>query len=161
MEPIDIDELRARVVQARQEQGLSLRAAAEQAEVPFNTLSRVEKGHLPDLANFTRIVIWLGLEPGIFFTGPRRQRQPNTPERIKHSLLSDPHLTEGAAAQIAALVQNLYEKLATPVGDAEVHLRAHSTFIPDAARQLGILIEHMQNRLLADPSLGDTPGWDD
>lgn len=161
MEPIDIDELRARVVQARQEQGLSLRAAAEQAEVPFNTLARVEKGHLPDLTNFTRIVTWLGLDPGMFFTGTKRQRQQNTPEHIKHSLLSDPHLTEQAAEQIAALVQNLYETLATPVGDAEVHLRAHSTFIPDAARQLGVLIEQMQNRLLADPSLGDTPGWDD
>lgn len=46
-EPIDIDALQTLVQQHRAHLGLSLRAAAEQADVPFNTLARVEKGHLP------------------------------------------------------------------------------------------------------------------
>ena len=44
-----------------------LRAAAGQSGVPFNTLARVEKGDLPDLANFRRIV-----EPGVTPTSPTR-----------------------------------------------------------------------------------------
>src|SRR4051812_6665104 len=58
-EPIDIKALGLLVRNERERRGrLSLRAAAEQADVPFNTLARVEKGDLPDLANFRRIVAW-------------------------------------------------------------------------------------------------------
>ena len=44
-EPVDIESLARLVKEERLRRGrLSLRAAAEQAEVPFNTLARVEKG---------------------------------------------------------------------------------------------------------------------
>jgi transcriptional regulator with XRE-family HTH domain len=77
-DPVGIDALKTRVRQRREELGLSLRAAADQSDVPFNTLARVEKGDLPDLANFRRIVEWLGLPPEMFFQPPRL-RTENTP----------------------------------------------------------------------------------
>jgi len=84
---------------------LSLRAAAEQADVPFNTLARVEKGDLPDLANFRRIVAWLGLPPERFFQPPQI-RTENTPDVIAYHLARDPNLTDAAAAEkIAGLVR--------------------------------------------------------
>ena len=95
-EPVDIDALKTRVRQHREELGLSLRAAAAQSDVPFNTLARVEKGDLPDLANFRRIVEWLGLAPELFFQPPRI-RTENTPEIIAHHLRRDPNLTDEAA----------------------------------------------------------------
>ena len=61
-DPVDAEELRRRVIERRQELRLSLRAAAEDSGVPFNTLSRVEKGHLPDLTNFSRLAAWVGLD---------------------------------------------------------------------------------------------------
>jgi len=159
-EPIDVEELRARLVEHRRALGLSLRAAAEDSGVPLNTLSRVERGHLPDLANFSRLMTWLGLEPARFFLGTGRHRADNTTDTIRATLRSDPHLTPQAAAQIAEIVSNLYSSLAKSVGDAEVHLRAHATFTPAAAQQLSIILEEMQRALHADDVLGDHPGWD-
>lgn len=158
-EPIDVDELRVRVVEHRRERGLSLRAAAEDSGVPVNTLARVEKGYLPDLANFTRLVVWVGLDPTAVFRAPPRRRTESTTDSIRASLHRDPHLTEQAATQIAELVKNLYATLATPAGGAQVYLRAHTTFTPSAARQLAGILQDLQDALLADDTLGSTPGW--
>lgn len=127
--------------------------------MPFNTFARVEKGDLPDLANYHRLTVWLGLDPGAFFTDPSRRRELDTTETIRTHLHSDPHLSEQAAEQIAALVANLYQALATPSGDVEVHLRAHTTFTPEAAHRLGTALGQMQDKILADPTLGADPGW--
>lgn len=145
-EPVDVDQLQALVAAERQRRGLSLRAAAEEADVPFNTLARVEKGHLPDLANFRRIVSWLGLSPERFFE-PSQLRFETTPDVIAHHLARDPHLPEAAADRIAGLVRDLYANLATPRQDVRVHLRASSTFKPTAARALGDLLDTMQQAL--------------
>jgi transcriptional regulator with XRE-family HTH domain len=140
---------------------LSLRAAADASGVPVNTLSRVEKGHLPDLANFSRLMTWLGTEPAQFFRGPERVRTDSTTDVINATLRRDPHLTPQAAEQIADIVSNLYSTLATSTSPAEIHLRAHSTFTPAAAQKLNNVLEAMQQTLLADDALGDEPGWND
>jgi transcriptional regulator with XRE-family HTH domain len=148
-EPVDITVLKTRVREQRLKRGLSLRAAADQCDVPFNTLARVEKGHLPDLANFRRIVTWLGLAPEQFFQPPRI-RTESTPEVIAHHLIRDPHLSEAAAGQIADLVRQLYANLARPPRSAQIRLRAASTFTPEAAQLLGELLEAMRGSLSAD-----------
>ncbi len=160
-EPIDADELSARVREQRREHGLSLRGAADDAGVPFNTLARVEKGYLPDLANFGRLMTWLGREPAEFFRGPGRRRADNTTDTVRATLRRDPYLTPEAATQIADIVSNLYSSLATPSHNIELHLRAHATFTPAAARQLSSVLETLQDALLADDALGAEPGWDD
>jgi transcriptional regulator with XRE-family HTH domain len=150
-EPIDIDVLGRLVKAERQRRGrLSLRAAAEQAEVPFNTLARVEKGDLPDLANFRRIVHWLGLAPERFFEPPQ-VRTENTPDVIAHHLARDPNLTAAAAEKIAGLVRDLYTTLAENDNGVRVHLRAAQTFRPAASRKLATLLETMQDRLTSMP----------
>lgn len=159
-DPINAEELRRRVVERRQELGLSLRAAAEDSGVPFNTLSRVEKGHLPDLANFSRLVAWVGLDPAEFFRATPRLRAESTPAAIRASLHADQHLSEQAADQIAEIVTKLYAQLAVQVGDSAVHLRAQTTFTPGAAKLLDSLVEQLQDALLADDSLGAQPGWE-
>ncbi|ACU75763.1 helix-turn-helix domain protein [Catenulispora acidiphila DSM 44928] len=145
-DPVDISALQRLVQRHRAERGLSLRAAAEESEVPFNTLARVEKGHLPDLANFRRIVEWLGLPPERFFEPPR-VRTESTPELIAYHLARDPNLSDAAAGRIAALVRDLYDTMAEPAGAVQVHLRAASTFTPQAARALGELLETIQAKL--------------
>src|SRR5690242_6815282 len=151
-EPVDIDALKVRVRQHRQDLGLSLRAAAAQSDVPFNTLARVEKGDLPDLANFRRIVEWLGLPPELFFQ-PTRIRTENTPDLIAHHLCRDPNLTDQAARHIAGLVRELYSSLARPPRQTRIRLRAAPTFKPEASQLLGELLEVMQDKLTADSGL--------
>jgi transcriptional regulator with XRE-family HTH domain len=149
-DPVDISVLMTRVREHRETLGLSLRAAAADCDVPFSTLARVEKGHLPDLANFRRIVSWLGLAPEQFFQPPRL-RTENTPEIIAHHLSRDPNLSDAAAGQIAALVRELYNSLARPRRQMQVRLRAAPTFKPEASRLLGDLLRDMQDKLVADP----------
>jgi transcriptional regulator with XRE-family HTH domain len=158
--PIDADELRRRVADRRKELGLSLRAAAADSGVPFNTLSRVEKGYLPDLANFSRLVTWVGLDPAELFRATPRVHTDSTPRTIRASLHADRHLTPEAAEQISALVEQLYTKFASPVGENALHLRAESTFTPAAAKLMGSLVEQLQDALLADDTLGAEPGWE-
>jgi len=43
-----------------------IRAAAAEAEVSSATLSRVENGHVPDLATFAKICRWLEVDPAQF-----------------------------------------------------------------------------------------------
>lgn len=158
-EPVDADELSRRVADRRRELGLSLRAAADDSGVPFNTLSRVEKGHLPDLANFGRLVAWVGLDPASFFRGTPKVRVDSTPSAVSATLHADPHLTEQAASQIADLVAQLYRNLASPAGNTALHLRADTTFTPTASRMVSDIVENLQDALLADDALGAEPGW--
>jgi len=39
-----------------------IRAAAKEIGISHATLSRVERGHLPDLENYQKICTWLGIE---------------------------------------------------------------------------------------------------
>jgi len=146
-QPLDIDALQDLVLAHRARLGLSLRRAAEQADVPFNTLARVEKGHLPDLGNFRRIVAWLGVEPERFFQPPRL-RTESTVEVIAYHLAADPNLSAVAADRIAGLVQELYQSLARQDEPTQVHLRAASTFVPEAANKLGNILGRIQVALL-------------
>lgn len=145
-QPLEIEALQELVRAHRARAGLSLRMAAQEADVPFNTLARVEKGHLPDLANFRRIVDWLGVDPERFFR-PQRIRTENTVDAIAHHLARDPNLSAAAAERIAGLVQELYQNLAWREVGTRVHLRAASTFTPDAASKLGDVLEAMQKEL--------------
>lgn len=160
-ESVDLDQLRWRVADYRKERGLSLRAAAEESGVPLNTLSRVEKGHLPDVANFSRLLTWIGLDPAAVLGAGQRQRTESTPDLIRASLHSDKRLSESAANQIAELVGSLYATLAAAPSEARLHLRIEKTFTPTAARQLGDLLENLQAALLADDAAGTAYGWDE
>jgi transcriptional regulator with XRE-family HTH domain len=136
----NFDDLGERVRARRKDLGLSLRGASAEIGVSFNTLGRVERGHLPDLENFRRITGWLGdadIEP----------EARSTTEAIATHLRTDPLLPPGAADRIAAIVRDLYAALAQPPVDVPVHLRAAKTFSPDASRLLGDLLERMHRRL--------------
>ena len=49
------------VTKKRGKQGI--RAAAKEIGISPSTLSRVETGHLPDLENYRKICVWLGIDP--------------------------------------------------------------------------------------------------
>lgn len=136
-----LSQLGVRLKARRREKRLSLRDLADQTGVSFNTLSRVERGHVPDLKNFQRIVDWLDIPPETFFEPP--SETPSTPRAITRHLLADKRLSDDAAAKIAEVVNDMYGKLANePLLAA--HLRSAKTFTPEASAKLAEVLSDMQ-----------------
>lgn len=125
----------------RRKHGWSLRRAAEETGVSFNTLARVEAGHQPDLENYFRLLRWLGINP------ETAQADVSTVEAIAGHLSRDPALSEENAQRIGTVVTELYRALAQPQQSSAVHLRTAATFNPAAARLLGEMLEDMHQAL--------------
>ena len=67
-----LENLGRRIAEKRGAQGI--RAAAKEIGISHATLSRVERGFLPDLENYKKILKWLGVEPN-------PSQQPHTQEQ--------------------------------------------------------------------------------
>jgi transcriptional regulator with XRE-family HTH domain len=57
-----LEDLGRLILQKRTKLGLGIRAAAREVGVSHATLARVEKGFLPDLENYEKIRLWLGIK---------------------------------------------------------------------------------------------------
>ncbi len=128
---------------------LSVRQAAADAGVSFSTLSRVEGGHQPDLATFTRLCAWLGISPSRFFAAVAERQMSPFEEALTH-LSADPNLTPEAAGRIGAVLRELYQALAQKVSQPEVtacHLRASSVMRPGVPQRLAAMLSEMHVEL--------------
>ncbi len=152
IDKLELSDLGPLVVAERNRRGMSLREAASETGVPFNTLARVEKGHVPDLPKFKRLVEWCGANVTQFFEIP--ERAAATTDIIAEHLHADRNLPAEAADQIVGIIRQLYEALARPHEVVAVHLRASKTFHPDAAQVLGLLLNDMNEALVKEISDG-------
>ena len=143
---LNLNDLGRLVMAERNRRGMSLREAALATGIPFNTLARVEKGHVPDLPKFKRLVEWCGADIKQFFEV--QEKVTVTTDIIAQHLHADQDLPSDAADQIAGIVNELYQALARPQEIAAVHLRAAKTFRPDAVRLLGMLLIDMNEALI-------------
>ena len=151
---LDLSDLGPLVLVERTRRGMSLREAALAIGIPFNTLARVEKGHVPDLPKFKRLVEWCGADIRQFFE--IQEKSTATTDVIAEHLRADRNLPPEAAERIAGIVTDLYQALARPQEIAAVHLRAAKTFRPDAARALGTLLGDMNEALMEEAADGPT-----
>ena len=142
-----VEDLGSLVAAYRTERGLSLRRAAEETGVAFNTLARIEKGYVPDLATFRRLTLWIGVPAAEFFADDGDMRQ-STLEVIGAQLRMDPALGEAASEKISSILTELYAALAESPEPMAAHLRAAKTFTPDGARQLASLLSDMRDALV-------------
>jgi transcriptional regulator with XRE-family HTH domain len=140
------DALRAQRRRRRQ----SLRDLADEIGVSFNTLSRVERGHVPELRNYERIVNWLSA-PGQALVGASGQ-EPSTPQLIARHLYSDSRLDADSAGKMMQLIQDLYSSLAAPKPAFSVHLRSSQTFLPEVGPLLASALEDMHAALVEEAS---------
>lgn len=129
----------------RRAKRLTLRDLSDEIGVSFNTLSRVERGHIPDLKNFQRIVDWLEM-PAEMFT----QDDVSTPEIIARHLRSDRRLSDEAATSIMSMVDEMYRKLVGERPQLAIHLRSARTFTPAAGALLANILEDFQSAVLAE-----------
>ena len=150
---LELGDLGRLVLAERNRRGMSLREAARAIGIPFNTLARVEKGHVPDRPKFKRLVEWCGADITQFFEAQEKVTAPT--DIIAEPLRADSNLPSGAADQIAGIVSELYQALARPQEIVAVHLRAARTFRPDAAHVLGVLLNDMHEALIKE--LADGP----
>lgn len=143
---LELSDLGRLVVAERKRRGMSLREAASAIEIPFNTLARVEKGHVPDLPKFKRLVEWCGADITQFFEV--QEKSVATTDIIAEHLRADRNLPPAAADRISGIVRELYLALARPQDVYAAHLRAAKTFRPDAARALGALLNDLNHALM-------------
>ncbi len=141
----DVSELGTLLKKRRKSRNLSLRDVADQTGVSLNTLSRVERGHVPDLLNFRKIIEWLDVPADAFLDSSGTSLA--TPKVIARHLRADPNLPKEAAEQIATLVEEMYQQLAPKVPALAIHLRSHKTFTPAAGDLLAQILGEMQSRL--------------
>lgn len=130
----------------RRKRRLSLRDLADEIGVGFNTLSRVERGHVPELKNYDRIVKWLGSPGQALFEDARSG--PSTPELIAKHIYGDTRLKPEAANEMISVVQDLYAKLAAPKPAFAVHLRSSQTFLPEVGGLLAGALQDMHSALV-------------
>jgi transcriptional regulator with XRE-family HTH domain len=130
----------------RRKRRMSLRDLADEIGVSFNTLSRVERGHLPELKNYERIVKWLGAPGQSLFEDDRQPTK--TTELIAKHVFGDSRLKPEAASEMMNVIQELYAKLAAPQPAFAVHLRSSQTFLPEAGAMLAGVLDDMYAALV-------------
>lgn len=86
---------------------MGVRAAAAEIGVSAATLSRVERGYLPDLGTFAKICSWLRVDPAEIL-GVHTQRSPAQPSVSVH-FRKDATLTPAAAQALAQMVRAAYD----------------------------------------------------
>jgi len=144
---LDIDRL-ANLLKERRG-ALSLRQAADEADVSFSTFTRVESGSQPDLVSFTKLCAWLGVHPSEFFA-PVAAKKPTGIEEVMVHLRNDPNLTPDAVESLETVLLQLYRSLAKPIASSQTvscHLRAATVLRPGAPARLSSLLVDLETNL--------------
>ncbi len=87
---LELSDLGRLILAERSRRAMSLREAALAIGIPFNILARVEKGHVPDLPKFKRLVEWCGADIKQFFE--IQERATATSDVIAEHLRADRNL---------------------------------------------------------------------
>jgi transcriptional regulator with XRE-family HTH domain len=154
---IEVGELGRLIAKKRDDENLSVRQAAVEANVSFSTLSRVEAGAQPDLTTFLNLCGWLGVDPGTFLR-PSQIRQSDALGVVTQHLVTDPHLSKEAAHRIVTVVEEMYRAYATSAVKGQersplaLHLRAASIMRPGVPDRLAGILQDMRSSLEAKAS---------
>jgi transcriptional regulator with XRE-family HTH domain len=131
----------------RRKRRLSLREVSYETGISVNTLSRVERGYLPDLKNYQRITDWLGVSADTFLESGAPENSAGTLDLVARHFRSDPGLTPEAADKLTLLVQDMYSKLVSERPRLAAHMRSAQTFTPAAGALLADILRDMQATL--------------
>ena len=96
---ITLESLGRLVAKKRGEKGI--RAAAKEIGISPSTLSRVENGHLPDLENYRKICVWLGIDPTTIVGQAERGARTNV---ARAHFKKDSEIRQETAAALAELI---------------------------------------------------------
>jgi transcriptional regulator with XRE-family HTH domain len=102
-----LEDLGRLILDKRTERGLGIRAAANEVGVSHATLSRVEKGFLPDLENYEKIRKWLGIKEEVVSTQSAVTNIPQVHFRREKTATAD---TAAALARMIMAAQAAWPK---------------------------------------------------
>lgn len=109
-------EVLARLVRLQTEHYANLRDAADAAKVSPATLSRVQRGHAPDMDALTALARWLQVPVEKLLHNPpvvdRPREGTSTVEKVQVHLRADPHLSAETASRLGEIFEVLYEEFA-------------------------------------------------
>jgi transcriptional regulator with XRE-family HTH domain len=131
----------------RRKRRMSLREVSYETGVSVNTLSRVERGYLPDLKNYQRIIDWLGVSADTFLEASEPEGPAGTLDIVARHFRADPGLTPEAAEKLTSLVQDMYSQLVFERPRLAAHMRSAQTFTPAAGTLLADILSDMQATL--------------
>jgi transcriptional regulator with XRE-family HTH domain len=131
----------------RRKRRLSLREVSYETGISVNTLSRVERGYLPDLKNYQRLIDWLGVPADTFLETSTTESPAGTLDLVARHFRADPGLTSEAAEKLTSLVHDMYSKLVSERSRLAVHMRSAQTFTPAAGTLLADILNDMQATL--------------
>jgi len=94
---LEIEGLGARLLERRGPKGV--RAAAEEIGISPATLSRIEKGHMPDLETFAKVCDWLNVDPAEYL-GTRKREAPTAAVHFRKDRTMSPKTAQSLAAMI-------------------------------------------------------------
>lgn len=107
MAAIDIDKLSRLLREQRGGRNLS-DIAEEIGEVSISTLSRIEKGKIPDLSTFIKICSWLKLSPNDFAPEFEKEKLDHQ-SKILYHLRADNTLTNDVSESLLKMIQLAYQ----------------------------------------------------
>jgi transcriptional regulator with XRE-family HTH domain len=128
----------------RRKRRLSLRDVSYETGISINTLSRVERGYLPDLKNYQRLVDWLEVPSDTFLEVTQPESPTGTLDLVARHFRSDQSLSPEAAEKLTAMVRGMYSKLVSERPRLAVHMRSARTFTPAAGALLADILSEMQ-----------------
>ncbi|MFD2788021.1 helix-turn-helix domain-containing protein [Hymenobacter rubripertinctus] len=111
---INADALAEAIVRHREAKKLTGRAAAaEMDHVSPSTLSRIERGSLPDLDTYMRICRWLEVDPAHFASVPAGKKSADTESVLKKEdiithLRADKLLTQQTREALITMIEVAY-----------------------------------------------------
>lgn len=116
---IDANELGRRVRAKRRSKKLSIREAAAEAHVSAPTLSRVERGHVPEREVLLRLARWAGFRiDALLHESARRVRNvavhgpdASTIEAVELHLRADKNLSKDDAEALSEMFRLAYDAL--------------------------------------------------
>jgi transcriptional regulator with XRE-family HTH domain len=114
MARLAIHQLGDRLRRQRGERGV--REVAKEVGISAATLSRVERGFVPDLETFAKICAWMGIDPGSVLGLQASKNKPRTRPRAAAATVhfkSDPTTSPKLAKALADLIIAAHEKLRT------------------------------------------------
>lgn len=85
--------------------GRGIREVAAEIGISSATLSRIERGHLPDIETFRKVCAWLGVDPGeVLGSKPRPVSAPMAAVHFRKDQTLHPN-TAHALAELILVVQ--------------------------------------------------------
>lgn len=101
MSPLTIQTLGLKLLEQRGERGI--RETAKEIGISHATLSRVERGFLPDLETFSKVCRWLNVDPGEILKVRPREGASETPSAAVH-FKKESTVSPGTAQALAQLI---------------------------------------------------------